>query len=62
MTSPYLTQPLRTPGQAAYEADLAACPRYHDGELRPAWADLTPLTQWTWERNPVARFKEAANG
>lgn|GEM_PF-2134493 len=37
-------------GQAAYEASLAACPHYQDGDPRPAWAQLGDIAQWSWSR------------
>ena len=40
-----------TPGRAAYEADLAAIPCYHDGAPRPAWSELLDLVRWSWERD-----------
>jgi hypothetical protein len=44
-----------TPGRAAYERDLAKRPLYHDGSKRPAWAQLDPVAQWSWQRNPTDR-------
>ncbi len=44
-----------TPGQTAYEADLARKPEYHNGQKRPAWEDLDEIAQGSWERNPTAR-------
>lgn len=40
----------KTPGQLAYEADVAARPKYHDGTPRRPWADLCPIARWSWER------------
>lgn len=48
---------IKTPGQIAYEADVAARPYYDDGGRRKDWADLCPTGKATWERNPTSRFK-----
>lgn len=45
-----------TPGQVAYEADVAACPYYHTGQPRKAWADLDDAARRSWERNPTSRL------
>jgi hypothetical protein len=45
----------KSPGQAAYEADCAACPIYHDGGKRPAWEGLSEIARWSWERSPSPR-------
>ncbi|CAH1658542.1 hypothetical protein CHELA1G11_12893 [Hyphomicrobiales bacterium] len=44
-----------TPGRAAYEADVAARPQYHDGSARKTWEQLDDVAQWSWERNPTPR-------
>lgn len=44
-----------TPGQLAYEADVAECPTYHDGAPRKTWAQLDTVLRETWERNPTPR-------
>jgi hypothetical protein len=44
-----------TPGQRAYERDLARQPSYHDGKPRPAWSDLWDVAKWSWDRNPTDR-------
>lgn len=44
-----------TPGQMAYEIDLANTPTYHDGAKRPSWASLGQLERQTWEKNPTPR-------
>lgn len=48
----------KTPGQQAYEADVAAKPEYHDGAPRPSWAMLSEWAQKSWENNPQARSWE----
>ena len=45
----------KTPGQLAYEADLVACPLYHDGTPRKTWDQLDELCRSTWERDPTPR-------
>ena len=53
----------KSPGQIAYETDLARCPVYHDGTPRPSWARLArifPEALATWERNPTPRADRAA--
>lgn len=45
----------KTPGEAAYQADVAHEPRYHDGTARKAWAELSETARWSWERNPTPR-------
>lgn len=47
---------MRTPGQVAYEAELAVKPSYHDGTLRRTWAQLSAIARWSWERNPTPRW------
>lgn len=41
-----------TPGQRAYEADVQARPRYHDGTPRRKWQELSEPVQWSWEKSP----------
>jgi hypothetical protein len=50
-----LVQPAKTPGQVAYETECAACPTYHDGSQRRAWADLDNVARASWEANPTPR-------
>lgn len=60
MTSPILDRGLserEMRGKLAYEADVAASPRYHDGQPRPAWDDLEPVARESWMRNPTARSR-----
>lgn len=45
----------KTPGQIAYETECAACPDYHDGTPRRAWADLSEHARQSWERDPTPR-------
>lgn len=48
--------PRVSPGQVAYEQDVAAHPRYHaNGAVRPTWAQLSEIARWSWERNPTPR-------
>ncbi len=39
-------------GRAAYEADRAARPHYHDGVPRPRWDQLRDFAQETWMKEP----------
>jgi len=48
----------KSPGQIAYEADLARHPLYDDGSPRPSWdalARIFPEALATWERNSTPR-------
>lgn len=45
----------KTLGQIAYDADVAARPRYDDGTPRRRWEQLPQVAQWSWERNPIPR-------
>ena len=48
----------KSPGQIAYEADLARHPLYDDGSSRPSWdalARIFPEALATWERNSTPR-------
>lgn len=47
----------KTPGQIAYETDVAQMPFYHDGGTRKTWSQLRDYEQATWEKNPTPRFK-----
>ena len=42
--------PNKTPGQIAYERDCLEKPRYHTGELRKRWDQLSELCRWFWEK------------
>lgn len=45
-----------TPGQVAYIEDCRRCPCYPGTNVkRPAWDDLEPYAQSSWERNPTPR-------
>lgn len=35
-------------GQAAYEADVAKYPHYHDGKPRRKWSQLSKLAKSRW--------------
>ena len=47
----------KSAGQAAYEADCAIQPAYHDGQPRKPWARLCSVTKGTWERNPTTKSR-----
>ena len=53
------TAPIRSetksPGQVAYERDVAREPFYHDGTPRSIWSKLSDIARDSWERNPTAR-------
>lgn len=49
---------IKTAGQTAYEQDVKARPRYHDGAARKAWDMLGAVERDSWERNPTPRFAE----
>ena len=49
-----------TPGEQAYEEDVARQPRYWpcvDGTRLPRrpWAELGAIERWSWEKNPTPR-------
>ncbi len=44
-----------TPGQLAYEADVAKHPEYRPGWPRRTWAQLDDLARSSWEKNPTPR-------
>jgi len=44
-----------TPGQMAYEIDVANTPNYPDGAPRPGWEKLGQLERSSWEKNPTPR-------
>ena len=45
-----------TPGQRAYEQDVAARPFYEDGTRRKTWAQLGEVEHLSWERSPTPRW------
>lgn len=45
----------KSPGQLAYERDLAAQPSYDGGARRPGWDRLGDIAKTSWERNPTDR-------
>lgn len=47
----------KTPGEIAYEADVAARPFYDDGTRRKRWHELNDQTRQSWERNPTPRWE-----
>lgn len=50
----------KSPGQLAYERDLAARPNYQDGARRPSWNRLGDVAKSSWERDPSDRNREEA--
>ena len=50
----------KTPGQLAYEADVARRPLYSHGQPRRTWAELCHVARWSWERNPTPRWDAIA--
>jgi hypothetical protein len=59
----------KTPGQLAYERDLAKVPLYPAdcgvgfmGTPRPTWDQLSKIARWSWERNPTDRPWVRASG
>lgn len=45
----------KSPGQLAYERDLAVQPNYEDGARRRSWDRLGEVAKDSWERNPTDR-------
>ena len=45
----------QSPGQIAYERDLAAQPSYDGGARRKGWNQLCDVAKASWERNPTDR-------
>ena len=45
----------KTPGQLAYEQDVANWPLYPDGGARKARDRLGDMAKQSWERNPTPR-------
>lgn len=50
-----MTDTFKSPGQIAYETELAAWPLYHDGAKRRTWDRLGEIERLSWERNPTPR-------
>ncbi len=50
-----MSEERKTAGQLAYEASVAANPRYPDGTPRRAWADLSDAIRNNWERHSVPK-------
>lgn len=46
----------RTPGQIAYEEDVAARPLYDDGTPRKPWCELPDEAKRSWDLSPTARY------
>lgn len=47
--------PEKSPGQIAYETELAIMPNYEDGKPRRLWSELPEHSRQSWERNPTPR-------
>lgn len=45
----------KSPGQLAYERDLAVQPNYEDGAQRAGWERLGDVAKDSWDRNPTDR-------
>ena len=45
----------KTPGQIAYEQDVANSPNYPDGSPRRTWAQQVDSVKFSWEKNPHPR-------
>lgn len=43
----------KSPGQIAYEAEIAERPRYLTGAKRPSWSELKQKHRDAWERNAL---------
>lgn len=59
---------MKSPGQLAYEADVARRPTYDDGSPRKRWEQLDANMQWSWQRpdggdreNPAQLAKDRRN-
>lgn len=50
-----MTDPHRSPGQIAYEADCVDEPLYNDGRTRKSWSELPEHCKAEWEKNPTPR-------
>jgi hypothetical protein len=46
---------IKTPGQIAYEQDVALLPTHHNGDAREPWAKLSAIVRESWERDPTPR-------
>lgn len=45
----------RFPAVEAYNADVRACPTYHDGTPRKQWHELGDVERESWIKNPTPR-------
>ena len=43
---------MKTPGQKAYESNVAKNPTYHDGKPRKSWEKLSKIARESWEKQP----------
>ena len=46
----------KTPGQIAYEMDVAANPLYPDGSVRRPWDRISDVARQVWESAPMPRL------
>lgn len=46
----------KTPGQIAYEQDVALMPTYDDGGVRRSWFEIKASARMSWERKPFPRL------
>lgn len=45
----------KSPGQIAFENDVAMMPTYDDGSARHKWSEIGDMARLSWERNPSPR-------
>jgi hypothetical protein len=50
MIAEQILKPTKSPGEIAYYADVAKCPRYHDGARRKTWGEVPPFARQHWEK------------
>jgi hypothetical protein len=51
----------KSPGQIAYDKDVAERPLYHDGAPRAAWERLSEIARYSWEYQPDAARSQIQN-
>jgi hypothetical protein len=51
----------RIRGRAAYEADVAKHPVYHDGAARKTWEELCATARLAWTTEPASARKRASS-
>jgi hypothetical protein len=49
-------------GEQAYEADVKACPNYHDGTPRRTWDEIGPVSRATWDKYPYPHDYSKSGG